>query len=160
MVVQEVVPAPPQAKRRPAPFPHHYEVAAEWQGDRGAVLSAPPRPEILGGPPSQFLGRDDWWSPEHLLLSAASLCLMATFQSVASHADLAVVRYQSLVKGLLDRTPDGLAFTSIVLHVDLQVAAADVERAGQLLEKAKHHCIVANALKVPVDLRHSITAVG
>ncbi len=156
---QEVlVPEPPQAK--PRPFPHHYEVDVEWRGERGSILSAPPRPEILGGPPAQFGGHDEWWSPEHLLLSAVSLCLMATFQSLASHAELGVRGYHSVVKGLLDRTPDGLAFTSIVLHVDLQVAAADLERAAPLLERSKRHCIVANALRVPVDLRPSITPVG
>lgn len=144
--------------RRPAPFPHHYEVVLAWQEGRGGVLAAPPRPEIVGGPPPQFDGSEEWWSPEHLLLSAVSLCLMTTFRALAAHARLEVAGYDSIVKGLLDRTPAGLAFTSIVLHVDLRVAEADVDRTQQVLENAKRYCIVSNALKVPVDLRVSVTA--
>src|SRR6185369_14403591 len=113
-------------------FPHHYDVALEWDGQAGANITAEPRPQIVGGAPSQFGGRDDWWSPEHLLLSAVSLCLMTTFQAFARKHALSVARYGSLVRGILDKTPEGLGFTSIVLEVDLSVAEADVARAREL----------------------------
>ena len=136
-------------------FPHHYHVRVEG-GSGGAVMSAPPRPEFRGGPPVEFGGRDDWWSPEHLLLSAAGLCLKTTFEVFASRARLPVLAYSSRVEGTLDKTPQGLAFTSIAIAVELVVAEADAVRAGVLLRTAKDHCIVANALKTPVRLTASV----
>jgi organic hydroperoxide reductase OsmC/OhrA len=138
-----------------ATFPHRYHVRVEG-GSGGAVMSAAPRPEFRGGAPAEFGGRDDWWSPEHLLLSAAGLCLKTTFDVFASRARLEVLAYSSRVEGTLDKTPQGLAFTSIAIAVDLVVADADVARAADLLGTAKDHCIVANALKTPVRLTASV----
>jgi organic hydroperoxide reductase OsmC/OhrA len=140
----------------PAPFPHHYDVTLRGEG-AGGVLTADPRPPILGGAPASFDGSDEWWSPEHLLLSSLSLCLLTTLKAVAAKARLALSACVSRAEGVLDKTPAGLAFTSITLHVDLQVGAADVERARQLLESAKKHCIVSNSLKPPVTLQISVT---
>ncbi len=136
---------------RPAPFPHHYEVRLE---DRsyGHALVAQPRPVIVGGAPAEFGGSDAWWSPEHLLLASASLCLRATFETLASLKDLRVQNYTSDARALLDRTSHGPAFTWIRIKVELQVAEGDAERARALLVKAKQHCIVSNSLNVEVQL--------
>jgi organic hydroperoxide reductase OsmC/OhrA len=127
-------------------------------GTGGAVISAAPRPDFRGGPPAEFDGRDDWWSPEHLLLSAAGLCLKTTFDVVAARARLPVLSYASRVDGTLEKTGNGLGFTAIAITVELVVGEGDVERAGQLLGKAKDHCIVANALKPAVSLVASVKA--
>jgi organic hydroperoxide reductase OsmC/OhrA len=140
-----------------SPFPHHYDVQVT-SGGAGAILSGGRRPPIVGGPPPEFDGRDQWWSPEHLLLSAAGLCLMTTFQAFAARARLDVAGYESHVEGVLDKTPAGLAFTSIRIAVDLRVAEADRTRAEQLLQSAKRHCIVANALKPAVELQILVSA--
>jgi organic hydroperoxide reductase OsmC/OhrA len=141
----------------PSAFPHHYDVEIV-SGKGAAVLRGGQRPPIVGGPPPQFDGREDWWSPEHLLLSSVALCLMTTFQAVAARAGLTVDGYRTRAEGLLDRTPAGLAFTSIRLAVDLKVAEPDQVRAEQLLQTAKRHCIVANALKVGVEMETVVTA--
>ena len=135
-----------------SPFPHHYDVKLV-AGNASAVLSGGSRPDIVGGPPPEFDGKAEWWSPEHLLLSSVGLCLMTTFQAVASKSGLAVAGYESRVEGVLDKTPTGLAFTSIVIAVELDVADADRARAEKLLESAKRHCIVGNALKTAIELQ-------
>ena len=56
----------------PNTTPHHYRVHLVQEGD-GAVLTDGMKPAIVGGPPPQFGGFADWWSPEHLLVAAASL---------------------------------------------------------------------------------------
>ena len=140
-------------------FPHRYDVALHWEGRGAAALSAGPRPVIEGGAPPEFDGRAAWWSPEHLLLSSLSLCLMTTFQAVAEKARLAVEHYDSRAEAVLDRTPGGLGFTTLVLHVHVKVAAADqVEIGRHLLLKAKSHCLVANALMPPVHLDAAVSA--
>ena len=141
------------------PFPHHYDVALTWDGQGGAKLTAPPRPAIEGGAPPQFDGKDTWWSPEHLLLSSLSLCLMTTFRAIAGKARLEVQHYESGAEAVLDRTPAGLGFTKLVLRVDARVGSADqVDRARELILKAKTHCLVGNALKPPIHLEVSVTA--
>jgi len=140
-----------------SPFPHHYDVQVS-SGSAGAILAGGRRPEIVGGPPPEFDGRPEWWSPEHLLLSAAGLCLMTTFQAFAARAGLRLEGYESRVDGVLDKTAAGLAFTSIAITVDLRVAEADRTRAEPLLQSAKRHCIVANSLKTPVALHIVVLA--
>lgn len=135
-----------------AEFPHRYEVQLAWPGRGGALIHAGSRPLITGGAPPEFDGRGSWWSPEHLLLSSLSLCLMTTFESVATKARLDVHRYSCRAQGVLDRTDAGLGFTSLNLAVDVEVAPEDAERATKVLDSAKKHCIVANALKPLVTL--------
>jgi organic hydroperoxide reductase OsmC/OhrA len=139
-----------------ATFPHHYEARLSWLGSGPAALQATPRDPIEGGAPPEFGGRDSWWSPEQLLLSALGLCMMTTFEALAWKARLSVLGYSSRATATLDRTPAGLAFTEIGLHVEVEVAPEDVERTPRLLASAKKHCLVANALAIPVTLETAV----
>jgi len=140
-----------------ASFPHRYQVALTLK-DQGAVLSAAPRPTILGGAPSEFDGRDDWWSPEGLLLGAVSLCVETTYQAFARRQKLPVLKWSSRAEGVLDKTPSGLGFTSIRLDVDLVVRPDDVGRAEKLLETVKQHCLISNSLKPGVTITARVSA--
>jgi organic hydroperoxide reductase OsmC/OhrA len=139
-----------------APFPHHYETSLRWREERQGLVSASPRPAILGGPPPQFDGQESWWSPEHLLLASASLCLMTTYLALAAKAELKTLAYDCVAEGTLDRTPEGFRFTAILLKVSLKVPPADAERAARLIESGKKHCIVSNSLAVPVKLQAAV----
>lgn len=139
-----------------SPFPHHYQVDLLAGDDGTAILAAGSRASIRGGPPPEFGGDPGPWSPEHLFLSSVALCLMTTFQAFTTRAGVPVARYESHVEGSLDKTRDGLAFTDIVVRVDLQVDESAAERAGQLLETAKKHCIVSNAVKPAVRVEAQI----
>ncbi len=135
----------------PAPFPHHYDVRFEAKGRDGWITSGPRRP-LEGGAPPEFDGRGDVWSPEHLLLSSLALCHFTTFQAFARKARLDVIDYQVKANGELSKTAEGLGFTKLALDVVVQVKPGDAGRAEELLGAAKKHCLVANALKVPVSL--------
>ena len=87
-------------------FPHHYDVKLVV-GNGSAVLTGGSRPAIVGGPPPEFDGRAEWWSPEHLLLSSVGLCLMTTFKALASRSGLAVAGYESRIEGVLDKRQRG-----------------------------------------------------
>ncbi|MEE9217730.1 MAG: OsmC family protein [Acidobacteriota bacterium] len=143
----------------PAPFPHHYEVDLAWESERRGTLMAPPRPPLAGAPPPEFDGQSDRWSPEHLLLASANLCLMTTFFTLAAKRGLQARAYRSRARGTLEKTGEGIVFTGLTLQVTVQVAPADVERAQQLLQSAKKYCIVTNSLKVPATLEASVQAV-
>lgn len=141
-----------------ASFPHQYRVDVDWQADRRGALSAPPRPALTGGPPPEFDGSAEWWSPEHLLLSAVSLCQMTTFLALAAKARLRVLGYHARAEGTLDRTESGIVFTRIVLNIELRVPEDERGRAEQLAHAAHRHCIVSNSLKTPVGLEIAVNA--
>jgi organic hydroperoxide reductase OsmC/OhrA len=140
----------------PTPFPHRYRVQLVSSDGRAVLRGGGRRPDLPGGAPPEFDGSDEWWSPEHLLLSAASLCLKTTFDAFARRARLEVAGFESQAEGVLDKTPAGLAFTSIRISVELEVAEADAGRARQLLQTAERNCIVSNALRTPVELAVSV----
>lgn len=140
-----------------ARFPHRYRVElASQHGDSG-VITSPGRPEIVGGAPAEFGGRDDWWSPEQLLVASVVLCTMSTFHAFAEKEKLAVDGCRCHAEGTVDKTSAGLAFTAIHLRVELGVPPADVSRAMAILDRAKRHCLVASSLTCPVTVDSDIT---
>lgn len=136
---------------KPAPFPHHYTVQLE---DRR--LAAPPRAPIALGPPPQFGGSDEVWSPEELLVGAALECLWTTFEAYARHDQLEFAGWRGTGSGVLDKGPAGPVFTSITLAIEMTVAASDIERARRLVETAEQRCIISNALRVAVTVTADI----
>jgi organic hydroperoxide reductase OsmC/OhrA len=133
------------------PFPHRYTVEL-----RCSHLVAPKRPPIPAGAPPQFGGSETVWSPEDLLVGATLECLWTTFQAYARRADLHVENFSGVGTATLDRGPRVPVFTSIDLVIDLVVPSHEVERARQLLATAKDHCIVGNALDVPIRLHANV----
>lgn len=131
-----------------APFPHRYTVSV-----LNHEIAAPPRETIRGGAPPQFGGSDQVWSPEELLVASALLCLETTFDAFARRGGLQVVDWQSSGTATLDKARGGPVFSSLVLDVTITTAAGDEARAEELVHSAERHCIIAHALKVPIDVR-------
>jgi organic hydroperoxide reductase OsmC/OhrA len=138
---------------RIAPFPHRYTVSL---ADRQLV--APPRAPIAAGPPPQFGGADDVWSPEELLVAAALECLWTTFEAYARHDALTVHGWSGTGTAVLEKGSPVPKFTSISLRAELVVADADVERARKLLQTAEQRCIISHALNVPITLEPFVRA--
>lgn len=143
----------------PLPFPHHYDVALSWKnGDQSEIRSGARR-GIGGGSPPEFDGKDlSRWSPEHLILAALSQCLMLTWISLNRRSAIKLKRWESTGSSALDKTKEGLVFTEFRLKIRLSVPSERVEEARKLVETAKKHCIVANALKTAVSLEVETSA--
>jgi organic hydroperoxide reductase OsmC/OhrA len=140
-----------------SPLPHRYEATLGWSGKGGATVTAGARPPIVGGAPPEFDGLEQWWSPEHLLLSALNLCLMTTFEALARRQRVAVDSYHSRAEATLDKTGAGLGFTHLSLDVSLACAVEDVDKVRGTILKAKQQCLVANALSVPVFMKAEVS---
>lgn len=110
------------------------------------------RTSITGGAPPEFGGTPARWGPEHLLLSAAGSCFVTTFEWFARRAALPIGELSCEATGTVERMAGGLGFSSIHLEVRLSVPAGEAARARELLATAKRSCLVANSLRVPVDL--------
>lgn len=137
-------------------LPHHYTSTITRVGHSHAELEAPPRPVLEGGPPPELQGDPARWSPEHLLVSALGLCLFTTFEAFARRERLEVLGWRETVTGVLDRTMLGVAFTGFTIDVDLDVADGDVDRARDVLARAKRHCIISRAVVAPITIEPRI----
>lgn len=139
----------------PAPFPHVYNATVRRTSASRARVEAPPRPVLDGGPSVQLDGDTAAWSPEHLVLSSLGICMLTTFEAFAARDGIEVLSWTASARGEVDRTPEGLMFTSIVLGIETEIAGK-VERIDKTLEDAKQYCLVLNSLRVPVVIETEV----
>lgn len=109
-------------------------------------------PAFRVGPPPQFDGRPGHHSPETLLLAAIASCHMTTLVALARRKELPIRDYAARAAGTLEKTRDGLRFTTIQLRVDASTDAGREAELRALIEAAETHCIVSNALALRVEL--------
>ena len=143
----------------PVPFPHRYSATVSRTFASRARIDAPPRPALEGGPSSEFDGDAASWSPEHLLLSSLGLCMLTTFEAFAARDGIEVRAWNATLDGTVERSPEGLMFTSIIVSLDLDLAG-NVDGFEKTLEDAKHYCLVMNSLRVPVVVETTIHVPG
>lgn len=135
-------------------YPYDIDLSRDPRGT--ALLHAEGRAGITAGAPPEFGGRADVWSPEHLLVSAAALCFLTTFEWLAGRAKLPIEQFDCHGHGTVSKTAEGLAFAGVELDVAVRVAAGEGARARQLLDRAKESCLVARALRCPVTVQAAI----
>jgi organic hydroperoxide reductase OsmC/OhrA len=138
-----------------APFPHRYVVSLA-----DGELTAPPRAPIPAGAPPQFGGSDRVWSPEELLVGSVLLCVQTTFDAYARRASLKILDWDARATGTLVKSSGGPSFSSIDIDVRITTAPGDEARATDLLQTAERHCIISNALDVPVHVHVKTTTAG
>jgi organic hydroperoxide reductase OsmC/OhrA len=139
----------------PVPFPHRYSASLSRTFASRARMEAPPRPALDGAPSPELDGDVHAWSPEHMLLSSLSLCMLTTFEAFAARDGIEILSWDAQTTGTVDRTPEGLSFTSIVLELDIAIAG-NVDHVDATLEDAKQYCLVLNSLRVPVVVEAQI----
>lgn len=143
----------------PHPFPHRYEADLTWKSGELSELSSGPRPVIPGGPPAQFDGVDETrWSPEHLILAALNQCLLLTWVSLNKRSQIPLKGWSAKASSVLEKTREGLRFTSFTVAVTLKTEAGREDEARRLLDTAKKYCIISNALKTPATLETTVVA--
>lgn len=141
------------------PFPHHYSATISRTFASRARIEAPPRVALTGGPFSELGGDVASWSPEHLMLSSLGLCMLTTFEPFAARDGIELITWNATVNGTVERTPEGLQFTSIVLGLEMEIKGA-VEHVEKTIEDAKQSCLVLNSLRVPVVVETTIHVPG
>jgi len=133
---------------------HAYETQVEWKGERKGSLSSAGFPSIEVATPPEFpKGHPGIWSPEHLFVAAAEICLMTTFLSIADNSHVDFIYYSSKAVGKLEKLESGFMVTGI--HITPTVIIADeanIERVRRLLEKAEKYCLISNSMKTEVTI--------
>ena len=143
----------------PAPFPHHYSASISRTFASRARVEAPPRPHLDCGPSSEFDGDAGAWSPEYLMLSSLGICMLTTFEAFAARDKIELLSWDATAHGIVERTPEGLMFTSIVLSIEMDITG-NVGKVETTLEDAKQFNLVLNSLRVPVVVETQIRVNG
>lgn len=138
---------------------HTYRTNVQWSRQRKGKLGTKGMPTIEVATPVEFPGgHPDIWSPEHLFVGAAEICLMTTFLSLAEKTKLVYVGYTSEAEGIMEKAEGGLQFTRIVIYPRVVVTNEDdVEKTRKLLEKAERYCLISNSMKTEVSMEPTVT---
>ena len=89
------------------------------------------------------------------MLSSLGICMLTTFEAFAARDGIELVDWDASANGTVERTPEGLMFTSIVLSIDMAITG-EVERVERALDDAKQYCLILNSLRVPVVVEAQI----
>ncbi len=142
---------------------HSYEVAVEWQGNRGTgtsdyrsygrevLVTAAGKPQIAASADRAFRGDAERWNPEDLLLAALSECHLLSYLHVAASHGVVVTAYTDAASAVMEQTADGGGyFVSATLRPVVTISAGDPQLAEQLHEEAGAKCFIAASVNFPV----------
>jgi organic hydroperoxide reductase OsmC/OhrA len=142
-------------------FPHHYTATATARPAGDVALDAERLPRLMSGPPVEFDGPGDRWSPETLIVGAVVDCFVLTFRSLASHSKLAWVSLTCDATGTLDRVDRVSQFTAFSIQASLEIpGGVSEDLARRVLTRAEQTCLIANSLKARCQLEPLIRVVA
>ena len=131
-----------------------YETRYEWQGDAAkGTLSIVGRRDLPVGTPHD----GNRYSPEHLLLASAEICLANYVKLIAEKARLEIRDYCSSAEGELEFVQrQGYRFKRILIRPVLTVGEGSQASAERVVEKSHRACLIARSLSCPVDIEPTI----
>lgn len=136
-----------------------YRVSLTWLNGRdGRAEASGVKESLTFSSPPEFGGRAGLWSPEQLLVLAASSCFLSTLLFFADRTGLTLTGYRAEAEGHLERSNGkGFQFAEIVLRPVIVVEKeSDIELVRRLVERAERGCIVANSLMPPVRVEAQV----
>src|SRR5262245_55723977 len=137
-----------------------FPIATEWRGGRMVDVSRPGKRELRVVTPPEFRnGIPDQWSPEDLLVAAVSSCYVLTLTAIADRLRTPIDTVRVEAAGHLEKNRRGdYRFTSIDLEVEIAAPAGSAGAAERAAALAEKHCIVHEALDVPVHVHVDVRA--
>jgi organic hydroperoxide reductase OsmC/OhrA len=151
---------------------HTYRVRVTWIGNRGAgtrsyreygrehAIAAPGKPDIPGSSDPAFRGDAARWSPEDLLVAAASACHKLWYLHLCADAGIVVTAYEDDATGTMQEGPERGAFTGILLRPRVTLASGDPAVAVRLHQTAHRRCYIANSVTFPIACEPTISVSG
>ena len=142
-------------------LPHNYLVTASAQGDSNVALTSSGLPDLVTGPPAEFGGPGDIWSPETLFVGSVSDCFILTFRAIARASKLSWNSLECVADGKLERVERSTKFTAINIKASVRIPAdMDADKARRLLEKAEANCLITQSMTATVHLETEVTVEG
>lgn len=137
-----------------AEIPMHYETVYRWQGQAAnGLVSIEGHDDLPAGTPHDA----DRYSPEHLLVATAEICLANYILLIAERSRLQIRDYRSRAGGELEFEENvGYRFKRILICPEVTVTDGDEALAEKVIAKAHRACLIARSLSCPVDIEPSV----
>lgn len=133
---------------------HFYNTKVTWKEGRIGEISEPTLPTIQVATPPEFnKGVPNIWSPEHLFLASANVCLMTTFLAIAENSKLDFLAYSSDSTAKLEKVDGKFMISEITLRPEITLKnEADKDKALRLIHKSEANCLISNSMKSKIIL--------
>jgi organic hydroperoxide reductase OsmC/OhrA len=135
-----------------------YHTSVRWDSQRKGTASSPDLPDLTVATPPEFPGgHPGIWSPEHLFVASAEVCVMTTFLAIAENSRLEFKEYSSRAEGILEKTDSGFMITEITVSPRLVISDESArDRALRILEKSEKACLISKSMKATVHLKPEV----
>ncbi len=143
------------------PQVHKFDVSLNWEIEvgKGNAMSGS-RPSFEFGPPPEFGGKENTWSPEHLLAASLATCYTTTLMHFAKLLKISVLKFDISCQAEFTKKESGFEATNYYLTpvVVFENHLSQIQ-IDSLLTKAKKYCFISNSVKGEVivnpDIRFS-----
>ena len=133
---------------------HFYTTKVQWKEGRIGELTEPTFPKIKVATPPEFNGGvAGVWSPEHLYVASANICLMTTFLAIAENSKFDFTSFDCEATGKLEKVEGKFMISEIELKPNVTIMEEkDKEKALRLIEKSEKACLISNSMKTKMVL--------
>jgi peroxiredoxin-like protein len=137
---------------------HNYTTTVTWENDRIGTLSSPTLSDIKVATPPEFpKGAPNIWSPEHLFVASANICLMTTFLAIAENSKFEFKSFKSEATGKLEKVDGKFMISEIEFKPVVTITdESKREKAIRLIEKSEAACLISNSMKSKIILTPTI----
>ena len=142
---------------------HEFFACIDWKGakngpttdyksySRDYDISIDGRPIIKGSAAPVFLGTDDRYNPEDLLVASLSACHMLSYLALCARKNIAVTAYRDDAWGKMEMKDGKLRFTQVILRPSVVISPeSNLEKAIGLHHDAHGTCFIASSVNFPV----------
>lgn len=152
---------------------HEFTAHIDWTGatagptadyksySRNYDIAIEGRPVIAGSADPAFLGTDDRYNPEDLLVASLSACHLLSYLAVCARKKISVTQYHDTAWGKMELKEGAYRFTEVILRPIMTIATDnDKDVALRLHEDAHKVCFIANSVNFPVRNEPTIHVEG
>ncbi len=140
---------------------YEFDNKVVWKKDRLCNLSTARGVSMDFSSPPEFKGVEGVMTPEDLFVASENTCLLMTFIAIAEKMRFEFLSYECDAVGHLEKTDEGLVFTSIILRPRIEIKNKEyMEKVERALEIADKNCFIARSMKTKVAVEPEIIVTG
>ena len=138
---------------------HYYKINVKWDKERIGTLSSESLPQIRVATPPEFAkGVPGIWSPEHLLVSSVTVCLMTTFLAIAENSSLSFKSFDCEADGKVEKVDGKWMMSEIELKPRVEITDEKYrEKTLRIIEKSEKACLISNSVKSKILLNPTLS---
>ena len=103
------------------------------------------------GAPSVYGGSPQALNPEEMFVASINSCIMLVFYHFVKKFKVEVLSYSSNAQGKVEKTKDGLRFTSVEVKAEVLLKDNNqAEKIEEIAELAEKFCLVSGSVACPV----------